>query len=217
MTATTPFRRAKSGLTKLLLLAAVGVLATGCTGFYKTEEPPARGYARDEVPFQFRVGWLPDQVNLANSQRADLELFLRTTDPRPGDRIVIEAAGPLATERQTAIATAFFDRGLTNVDFANNATGNDLSTVTVLRSVILPLACTTGLIGRGADGQRMMAPGCATELTLLNQVENPRDLTDPQPMGPPPGEAEAAAYRTWLEGRASTDTDTEADEDFTTE
>lgn len=205
-------RLARPGLIAVAMLAVAG-----CTSFIKTEEPPARGYAADEVPFQFRIGWLPGQVELANSQQADFALFLRNAQPQGGDRIVISAAGPFATERQTEIASVFFDRGLTNVDFANNATDPDLSTVTVLRRVTLPLACTTGLISQGAGDYRQLPPGCATELTLLNQVENPNDLTRPRTMGPPQGAAEAAAYRNWLEERAAPDPIIEADDDFVPE
>lgn len=199
---------------RLSLLATLGLAVAGCGDFIKSEQPPTRGYAADEVPFQFRIGWLPGQVTLANSQQADFALFLRNAQPQQGDRILISAAGPFATERQTEIATLFFDRGLTNVDFANNATDPELSTVTVLRRVTLPLACTTGLTSQGPGGYRQLPPGCATELTLLNQVENQSDLTIPRTMGPPSGTAEAAAYRNWLEERAQPTPIIDADDDF---
>lgn len=198
----------------LLIAIGTALILSGCDQnyFIKSAEPPPSGYSVDEVPFRIQLGFLPGQVALADSQQADLALFLAQAEP--ADRVVIAASGVFALDRQTSAATPVFDAGLTDVSFAVGGVGENIAEVTLYRRTVLPMACSVGRLDREAGGTQALPLGCANQITMMQQVRNQRDLFAPAPMSAPNGEAAAAAYRVWLLEREGLAEEEEVDDAF---
>lgn len=212
---------------KLLLMAAIAALSTGCAGAWNgankslsiAEEHPI---SVDSQVVTMTIGLDPTTSDLSSMDKARLRAF--------ADAYLTNGHGPLTItapsgaqsdhdgeERASDIRKFLNEVGVdwSAINGASYRVGEDKSRELILsytRYVATPSACGnwTGLRGRDYANLRTPNFGCATQNNLAALVADPRDLVEPADMTPADAQARIRAIRAYREGDV-TSSDTDAD------
>ncbi|MEX0646104.1 MAG: CpaD family pilus assembly protein [Parvularculaceae bacterium] len=212
---------------KLLLMAAMAALATGCAGAWNganqsltvAEEHPI---SVDSQVVTLTIALDPTTSDLSSMDKARLRAFADAYLANGHGPLTITAPSGAASdldgeERASDIRKYLNEVGVdwSAITGASYRVGEDKSRELILsftRYVATPSACGvwTGLKGRDYANLRSPNYGCATQSNLAALVADPRDLVEPADMTSADAQSRIRAIRAYREGKV-TSSDTDAD------
>ena len=178
-------RRPSTWLAPLVAAAVAGLALTGCfprETHYTIPENTA--YSVGESEYSFASRFDAGSVALSDIEKRRLSGFVNEVRPGGNDTIVVAASGSLAEARRRVVENTLAEFGVYGVTMVEGIAGGDNVTVTVARTVPIPVACLPA-VSPGFSDQALFPPvGCANALNLARMVAYQDDLIDGGAIGP---------------------------------
>jgi pilus assembly protein CpaD len=217
----------RTAFSKLFLMAATAVLASGCAGAWNGADQSLTVAEEHPISVDTQVVTLtvdldPTTSDLSNIDKARLRAFADAYLTNGHGPLTVTAPSGAATdhdgeERAADIRKFLNESGVewSSIDGASYRVGEDKKRELILsytRYVATPSVCGiwTGMKGRDYGNMRSPNFGCATQNNLAALVADPRDLVEPADSTSADAQARIRAIRAYREGDV-TSSETDAD------